>query len=310
MTYVLLGNTAPVNTVSPDQPTSPGSLVPATNPQGDPLGNTITQVSLRPDWDDEDVVSLALSTDNDPVLVQIRDFLTEAPDRVKIGVLEIVDLWQYHAVPGDMPEWVESDDAELADAISSWFSIRGHECTVDRPAGWDDSMSGAVRTSLADLPPIGGGSMEWDHFDDVFSEEYRARWREHQLLVNAGRDALHAQHLSTSAPPATFNFMGLSANATAASGANTTLPAEIATAGGGLLRAQATYAHTPGTNTSTLTKTFTANGTDALPVTVAKIGVLNAITVGTLGYETLLGTSATLSLSGDNVAITHTITAG
>jgi hypothetical protein len=45
-------------------------------------------------------------------------------------------------------------------------------------------------------------------------------------------------------------------------------------------------------------------------VTIAKIGVLNAVSVGTLGYETLLGTTAVLSLSGDNIAVTHTITAG
>jgi hypothetical protein len=72
----------------------------------------------------------------------------------------------------------------------------------------------------------------------------------------------------------------------------------------------ATYAHTTGTNTSTLTATFTANGSDTLAVTLAKIGVLNASTVGTLGYETLLGSTATLTVSGDNAAITHTITAG
>ena len=130
------------------------------------------------------------------------------------------------------------------------------------------------------------------------------------LLTNAGRDALHAQHLSTAAQPAAFNYMAVSANSTAASAANTTLPGEITTAGGGLLRAQATYAHTAGTNTTTLTKTFTANGSDALPVTIAKIGVLNASSAGTLGYETLLNATATLSAVGDNVAVTETVTAG
>lgn len=309
MTYVLLGNTAPVNSVGGNDAT-PGGAVPATDADDNPLGNTITQVSMRDGWDDEEVAQLAMSTDNDAVLNQIRDYLTDAPDRVKIGVLEVQDLWQYHAIPGDLPEWVESDDDDLASAVSAWFSIRGHDCQVGRPAGWDDSMSGAVRTSLAALPPIGGGSVGWEHYEDVFSPDFRSRWREHQLLVNAGRDALHNQHLSTSAPPATFNYMCLSANATAASAASTTLPGEIVTAGGGLLRAQATFAHTVGTNTSTLSKTFTGNGSDSYPVTVAKIGVLNAASVGTLGYETLLGTSATLSLSGDNVAITHTITAG
>lgn len=130
------------------------------------------------------------------------------------------------------------------------------------------------------------------------------------LLTTAGRDALHSQHLNTAVQPAAFNYIALTANATAPSAASTTLPAEITTAGGGLLRAQATYAHTGGTNTTTLTKTFTANASDSLPVTIAKIGVLNAASVGTLGYETLLNATATLSAIGDNVAITETVTAG
>jgi hypothetical protein len=99
-------------------------------------------------------------------------------------------------------------------------------------------------------------------------------------------------------------------NLTAVSAASTTLPGEITTAGGGLIRKQVTYAHTATTNTSTLTGTFTANGTDSLPVTVAKIGVLNALTVGTLAYETLLNATATLTISGDNVTVTETVTGG
>lgn len=295
MTYVLLGNAAPVN----------NDGTPASDADGNPLGNTIAQFSMRENWDNAEEATLALSTDNDPVLNQIRSYV-ECDDSLKLGVLEIVDAWQYHATPGDLPEWVESDNDEFAQAISQWFSIRGHECTVGRPAGWDDSMSGAIRSTLAALPPIGGGSI----YDPIFEEQTWERWREHNLLVNAGRDALHNQHLSTSAPPATFNYMCLSANATAPSAASTTCPGEITTPGGGLLRKQITVGHTVGTNTSTLTGTFTCNGSDSLPVTVAKIGVLNAASVGTLGYETLLGTSATLSLSGDNVALTHTITAG
>lgn len=130
------------------------------------------------------------------------------------------------------------------------------------------------------------------------------------LLTNAGRDALHAQHLGTSAQPASLNYMALTANSSAAAAGDTTLTGEIATAGGGLVRAQATYAHTTGTNTSTLTKTFTANGSDSLPVTIAKMGIFNASSSGTLGYETLLNSTATLSASGDNVTITETVTAG
>jgi hypothetical protein len=96
------------------------------------------------------------------------------------------------------------------------------------------------------------------------------------LLTNAGRDALHAQHLGTSGAARRLQLRRPDGERDGAGGGDTTLTGEIATAGGGLVRAQATYAHTAGTNTSTLTKTFTANASDALPVTVAKIGVFNA----------------------------------
>lgn len=131
------------------------------------------------------------------------------------------------------------------------------------------------------------------------------------LLTNLGRDVLHAQHMSTSAQPASCNYMSVSANATAPSAATTTLPGEITTPGGGLIRKQATYAHTGGTNVTTLTATFTANGTDALPVVIAKIGIHNHLTTAaTCDYETLLNATATLNISGDNVAITETVTGG
>lgn len=129
------------------------------------------------------------------------------------------------------------------------------------------------------------------------------------VLTNGGRDHALAATYTTSTQPAAANYMAVSANATAPSAASTTLPGEITTGGGGLVRAQATYAHTGGAATATLTKTFTANGSDSLPVTIAKIGILNAASSGTLVHETLISPTATLSASGDQVTITETITA-
>lgn len=97
------------------------------------------------------------------------------------------------------------------------------------------------------------------------------------------------------------DFIGLTADATAPAAASTALTGEITT--GTLARAQATYAHTNGTNTYTLTKTFTSDQS----VTVAKIGVFNAGTGGTLVFETLLNATATL-VSGDQLQITETVT--
>lgn len=103
-------------------------------------------------------------------------------------------------------------------------------------------------------------------------------------------------------------YMALTANATAASASDTSLTAEITTAGGGLIRKLVTYAHTTGASTYTLTGTFTANGSDSLPVTIAKIGTFNSITSGQMLHETLLSATATLSASGDPVTVTQTIT--
>lgn len=105
-------------------------------------------------------------------------------------------------------------------------------------------------------------------------------------------------------------FMGLTATNTAFSAGDTTLAGEITTASGGLIRKICPYAHTAGTTTTTLTPVFTANGSDSLPVTVAAIGVFNVLvgTTGVLAYHTVLGSTATLSASGDNLTITETIT--
>lgn len=105
-------------------------------------------------------------------------------------------------------------------------------------------------------------------------------------------------------------YMGLTANSSAAADGNTTLTGEITTAGGGLIRQLATYAHTAAGTTTTLTKTFTANGSDTLPVTVAKIGIFQGVVVAAsrMIFETLLNATASFSLASDQAQITHTTT--
>lgn len=91
-------------------------------------------------------------------------------------------------------------------------------------------------------------------------------------------------------------------------GTDTVLTGEVNKSEGGLNRAFALFAHTGGTNVYTITNTFTANTHDTLPVTIAKIGVFNAQNAGRMLFETALGTTATLTSSGDSVAITDTVT--
>lgn len=98
---------------------------------------------------------------------------------------------------------------------------------------------------------------------------------------------------------AAANWIALTADTTAPSTASTTLTGELT--GGTMGRAQGVYAHTNGTATYTITKTFTADRT----VTVAKIGVLNASASGTLVFETLLDSTASLK-SGDTLQVIFT----
>jgi len=114
---------------------------------------------------------------------------------------------------------------------------------------------------------------------------------------------------SSGSRAAAANYLALTANSGSPAASDTTLTGEITTASGGLIRAAATYAHTTGAATYTLTKTFTANGSDSLPVTIAKVGVFNASSGGTMVWSALLSSTATLTASGDTLAITETITA-
>lgn len=129
------------------------------------------------------------------------------------------------------------------------------------------------------------------------------------MLTTAGKDfAAGALGDRSGSRPAAADYLALTANSTTPALGDTTLTAEIATAGGGLIRGTATYAHTTSTSTYTLTKTFTANGNDSLPITIAKVGVFNAASSGILVWSTLLGTTATISASGDALTVTETIT--
>jgi hypothetical protein len=129
------------------------------------------------------------------------------------------------------------------------------------------------------------------------------------MLTNAGRDFVSKQVAGAASATAVAKFVAVTANATAPAAGDTTLTGEITTAGGGLIRQTGIYAHTNGTATFTVTSTFTANGTDSLPVTIAKRGIFDQLAVGgTLVYEALVTPTAVMSASGDALVLTDTVT--
>jgi hypothetical protein len=128
------------------------------------------------------------------------------------------------------------------------------------------------------------------------------------LKTNAGNDVQARQMASAGAAAsatAVLKWMGLTANVTGPAAGDTTLAAEIVTAG--LTRQAAALAHTTATNTYTVTGTFTAQAGD-VPITVGKMGVFDALAAGNLGFTTLVSPTATLSAAGDVLTVTQTVT--
>jgi hypothetical protein len=121
----------------------------------------------------------------------------------------------------------------------------------------------------------------------------------HNLRTNLGADFWDAQLFKVAAAGATANYIALTTDVTAPAATDTTLTSEETL--NGLARAQAADAHTAGTNISTLSKTFTYTGSTTK--TIAKVGLFNAASSGTMVLETLLGSSGTVNANGDTLTI-------
>ena len=124
------------------------------------------------------------------------------------------------------------------------------------------------------------------------------------VITNSGRDFLHSQGYNTSGGAANgLCYIGLSNDALTENAASTTLSTEIAA--NGLARAIGTYAHTNGTNTTTISKTFTCT---TAAQAAQKAALFSAAAAGTMNHA-LAFTQRSLQV-GDSLAITFTITLG
>ena len=139
-----------------------------------------------------------------------------------------------------------------------------------------------------------------------------SKFEGHNLVTNAGFDMASKCLSDTAAQPAACNYFafaidssntgaGTVAIADTAINSSGTGSTEITT--NGLARAQATFAHTNGLLTYTLSKAFSVTGTST---GVNKIGVFNAGSTGTMCYE-LLFTPVTVN-NLDTLTPTLTVT--
>lgn len=106
-------------------------------------------------------------------------------------------------------------------------------------------------------------------------------------------------------------YMAITTDSAAANATDTTLPSEIVAASSGCLRKLATVAHTTGVASYTVAATFTYTSTDQTfgSRIIAKMAIFNSVVgaTGRMQFETLLGSTATLTATGDQVTITDTV---
>lgn len=247
-------------------------------------------------------------------IVRLADDLT--PAQVVATLTDGQGVWAFHAAAGSKPAWVAAESPDMASFLSSMWggieirSLQDPVLTVDRDGRTViDPETGKKRTATPNGKIVKAASTALLGLlpTQMLLGLTLFMVLRLELKTNAGNDFQAKQMAGAASASALAVFMGLTANATAPAAGDTTLSAEIATAGGGLIRKSVTYAHTGGANTYTLTGAFTGNASDVYPVTINKFGVFDAVTVGNLVFETAI-TPATLNQSGDAVTITQTVT--
>lgn len=124
------------------------------------------------------------------------------------------------------------------------------------------------------------------------------------LKTNAGNDLLNTNLFSTAATVAQANFIALTTDTVAPAAGDTILASEETL--NGLARAQAAVSHTAGAGSTQLSKTFTYTGSTAK--VIAKVGLFNASSAGTMMLETLLSATGTVNANGDQLSVTWTVT--
>lgn len=259
-------------------------------------------------------------TSDDPDLVRYRpvdgDRITTITHPDEISLAEAfqttLEAMRHHIAEGETPEWVESDSEGLKALLAEHYGLTAAKTSRPKTFGKDTGahlLAAPTQVTLMQtMLTVMLGSFV---FASISLYAILGLFFPF-LRTNAGRD-FQSRVMGDTASNGTGAYkpavyIGLTADATAASATSTTLTTEIVT--GTLVRAIATYAHTNGTNTYTLTKTFTSDQT----VTIAKIGVFNGAGPGgaasdsnALVFETLLNATASL-VSGDQLQITETVT--
>ena len=125
----------------------------------------------------------------------------------------------------------------------------------------------------------------------------------HNLRTNGGTDFFNTQLYAVGTAGATANYLAITSTSITPAVTDTTLSGELTT--NGLARAQGSIAHTSGTGSSVLSKTWTYSGSTS--TIINGVGLFNASSSGTMTNEAAVTGAPTVTNSGDTITINYTL---
>jgi hypothetical protein len=176
-----------------------------------------------------------------------------------------------------------SSATSLTDTGESWTTDQFKGWTVIAEESTNTPVYGNVGSNTATVLTIDA----WRNNDDTSG-------------TTPGSTANYAVY-----PTMRARYMGLTENASAASATDTVLTGEITT--GGCNRQLATYAHTGGTSTYTMVKSFSVTASFPAIHKGALFTASNTTAAGIMTFEAVLNADANV-INGDTLQVTATVT--
>ncbi len=211
-------------------------------------------------------------------------------------VTSVVSGLRHHMAGGATPEWIFSGNTQVDHEIGRRFGFDPEKepARFQRPMGWGRKvMSPAIEAATAVMA--------------VQASLLLLLLVSLHIKTTAGIDLicrmLGDPNSSGSGLYAPAVYMAVTSDGSPSSISDTALLGEIEDPESTLSRAQAAYAHTNGTSSYTLTKTFVSDRT----ISLQRYGIFNAPAGGTLAFVGDIDPQADLD-SGDPITITHTVT--
>jgi hypothetical protein len=271
------------------------------------MDNSAAVEHFRDDPDSEDIKTRPLTGER-IFEISFPDDDEENPVTLREMIMTTMATYRHHQEAGHIegralirPRWVRSNDDRLQAALVDEYRIAKNEI----PTGFGSEHDSWDRLAMPSLRTITQTTTLLSLSLYLLAAWSLFKLTRLNLRTTAGRDwqanLMGNPSNNGTGVYAAAAWIGVTADATIPTAADTVLPGEIVS--GTLVRAQGAYGHTTGAASYTVSKLFVSDQS----ITIPKIGIFNSATGGAPFIETMLSAVAVLN-SGDQLQIVSTVT--